>query len=77
MKDEATGTPRRLTWPQHLVLWKRMASQSPEPVRVRQEAVILSQFPKHPGQSGVICRQHDERRVVVFLAEQGRRIEGR
>jgi len=38
---------------------------------------MLSQFPKHTGQSGVISRQHDERRVVVFLAEQGRRIEGR
>ncbi|CAH6377178.1 MarR family transcriptional regulator (plasmid) [Pantoea agglomerans] len=76
-KMKPTGTPIRLAWPQHLVLWKRMVSRYPEPARVRQEAVMLSQFPKHTGQSGVICRQHDERRVVVSLAEQGRRIEGR
>ncbi|WP_258317045.1 transcriptional regulator, SarA/Rot family [Pantoea anthophila] len=75
--------PPGLTWPQYLVLlvpWEQDGLTVSGPgARVRPDSGTLSQLLKRPEQTGVICRQRDtqqdERRVLVFLTEQGRQLK--
>lgn len=75
--------PLGLTYPQYLVLlvlWEQDGlTVSGLGARVRLDSGTLSQLLKRLEQAGVICRQrdtqHDERRVLIFLTEQGRRLK--
>lgn len=75
--------PLGLTYPQYLVLlvlWEKDGlTVSGVGARVRLDSGTLSQLLKRLEQTGVICRkrdtQQDERRVLVFLTEQGRQLK--
>jgi len=75
--------PLGLTYPQYLVLlvlWEKDGLTVSEiGARVRLDSGTLSQLLKRLEQSGIISRQrdtqHDERRVLVFLTEQGCRLK--
>ncbi|KOA71229.1 MarR family winged helix-turn-helix transcriptional regulator [Pantoea agglomerans] len=75
--------PLGLTYPQYLVLlvlWEKDGlTVSGLGARVRLDSGTLSQLLKRLEQTGVICRQRDtqqdERRVLVFLTEQGRQLK--
>lgn len=65
-----------------LVLWEKDGlTVSGLGARVWLDSGTLSQLLKRPEQTGVICRQrdtqHDKRRVLIFLTEQGREDNGR
>ena len=74
--------PLGLTYPQYLVLqvlWEKDGlAVSEVGTHVRLDSGTLSQLLKRLEQSGVICRQRDtqldERRVLIFLTEQGQRL---
>ena len=75
--------PLGLTYPQYLVmlvLWEKDGlTVSEVGVRVRLDSGTLSQLLKRLHLSGFICRQrdiqHDERRVLIFLTDQGRSLK--
>lgn len=75
--------PLGLTYPQYLVLlvlWEKDGlTVSEVGARVRLDSGTLSQLLKRLEQSGIICRQRDtggdERRVLIFLTDQGRELK--
>ncbi|WP_240769922.1 MarR family winged helix-turn-helix transcriptional regulator [Pantoea agglomerans] len=63
------------------MLWKNDGLTVPEvSARVRLDSGTVSQLLKRLEQSGILSRQrdtqHDERRVLIFLTEPGRRRAG-